>query len=43
MQAATIEIHYDGTPMEVFQQIRVGRLRLYNAAARDRLGIVQET
>ena len=40
MQAARIEINYDGTSMEVFHQIRVGRLRLYHAAARDRLGVV---
>ena len=43
MNAASIEVHYAGTPMEVFQQIRVGRLRLYNAAARDLLAVVQET
>lgn len=43
MNAAHIEINYDGTPMVVFQQIRVGRLRLFNAAARDMLGLVQET
>jgi hypothetical protein len=43
MQAAKIEINYGGTSMEVFHQIRVGRLRLYNAAARDMLGVVQET
>ena len=43
MKAAAIEILYAGTPMEVFQQIRVGRLRLYNAAARELLALVQAT
>lgn len=35
MEAATIEINHEGTSMQVFHQIRVGRFRLYNAAARD--------
>jgi hypothetical protein len=43
MQAATIEIHYGGTPMEVYQQPRGGGLRLNTAPPRDRLGVVQET
>ena len=43
MEAASIEIHYEGTPMQVFQQIRVGRFRFYNAAARDAVGLVTET
>lgn len=43
MEAATIEINHEGTPMVVFQQIRVGRFRLYNAAARDVAELVTET
>lgn len=43
MEAANIEIDYEGTPMQVFHQIRVGRFRFYNAAARDAVGLVTET
>lgn len=42
MEAANIEFNYEGTPMQVFHQIRVGRFRLYNAAARDVVGVVKE-
>jgi hypothetical protein len=42
MEAANIEFNYEGTLMQVFHQIRVGRFRLYNAAARDVVGVVKE-
>lgn len=42
MEAANIEVNYEGMPMQVFHQIRVGRFRLYNAAARDAVGLVTE-
>ncbi len=42
MEAANIEVNYEGTPMQVFHQIRVGRFRFYNAAARDAVGLVTE-
>lgn len=42
MEAANIEVNYEGTPMQVFHQIRVGRFRFYNAAARDAVGLVAE-
>ena len=42
MEAANIEVDYEGTPMQVFHQIRVGRFRFYNAAARDAVGLVTE-
>jgi len=42
METANIESNYEGTPMQVFHQIRVGRFRLYNAAARDAVGLVTE-
>lgn len=42
MEAANLEVNYAGTPMQVFHQIRVGRFRFYNAAARDAVGVVTE-
>lgn len=42
MEAANIEVDYEGTPMQVFHQIRVGRFRFYNAAAREAVGLVTE-
>ncbi len=42
MEAANIEFNYEGTPMQVFHQIRVGRFRFYNAAARDVVALVTE-
>lgn len=42
MEAANIEVNYEGTTMQVFHQIRVGRFRFYNAASRDAVLLVTE-
>jgi hypothetical protein len=42
MEASNIEVMYGETRMLVFQQIRVGRFRLYHAATRDTVGLISE-
>lgn len=37
-----MKIIFQGQTMQVFRQLRLGRLRLYNAAVEDSLGMVEE-
>jgi len=37
-----MKIIFQGQTMQVFRQLRLGRLRLYNAAVEDSMGTVEE-